>query len=259
MGPGSVAITQSGLCSCPGRGATMPLTYHHFCRLLLCRKPSSERLTAAPFNSCQTHNPTCSIMHVSTRPLTLNLLFQFSSNGLRNLKRMLLTSLPCEFKITSPSSPFYISLLDVSPESSIQHEPRYPGASCAWSDLVISCVFAIQENIETRRLWASSTQLGVHAAACTVLTPTCTMLSCNERQSKSRRDRFSLVLQVLDDPPAYACTPYIYALLHMVKMSRQVSGSMGSQSHTEHLERDHVALSSQSRGPFVVIRPPTCV
>jgi hypothetical protein len=88
------------------------------------------------------------------------------------------------------------------------------------------------------------------------------MLSCNERQSKSRRTRFSLVLQVFDDPPAYACTPYSYALLHLVKMSRQVSGSIASQSHTTTSSVDILNCRVSSKTPrrvLLAVRPPTCV
>jgi len=82
VGPASVTSAHQVSGSCPGRGATLPLTYHHSCRLLLL---ASQRIAASPFEFCQTFNLTCSIMQVSARPLTLNLLFQFNINGSRNL------------------------------------------------------------------------------------------------------------------------------------------------------------------------------
>jgi hypothetical protein len=48
MGPGSVAIAHPGVCSCPGRGATVPLTYHHSCRLLLLTSPRAKESQRCP-------------------------------------------------------------------------------------------------------------------------------------------------------------------------------------------------------------------
>lgn len=87
-------------------------------------KPESQTSAAFCFDSCQTFKLTCSIMQVSARPLTLNLLFQFNINGSRNpMAEADALMKSCAVWFHSCSSNLYTCLLDKSVESSIQTCP----------------------------------------------------------------------------------------------------------------------------------------
>ena len=143
-------------------------------------KPQSQRIA---FDSCQSLKLTCSIMQVSARPLTLNLLFHFNINGSRMLlaeAAVLMNKCAVWFQSFSPST--YTHLLDVSVESSIQHLPNTPGPYVLSP---ISWVAAIQEKHRDSTTLEFHTTLGVHAVR-TASTSTCTLLSCSQRERKSR-------------------------------------------------------------------------